>query len=140
MSLSNRVHVTEHFFIALGDGTRLAARLWLQEGADATPVPAILEYIPYRKRDGTRGRDEPMHPGSPRSASICGLYHGNWGLRGGQRRYRSRSRGLPVCHSFRSAQAQRSAGDQMTLKIEDVVSGGMHRDKALSSLPRTELL
>ncbi len=25
------------------------------------PVPAILEYIPYRKRDGTRGRDEPMH-------------------------------------------------------------------------------
>jgi predicted acyl esterase len=24
-------------------------------------VPAILEYIPYRKRDGTRGRDEPMH-------------------------------------------------------------------------------
>ena len=83
MSLSNRVHVTEHFFIALGDGTRLAARPWLQEGADATPVPAILEYIPYRKRDGTRGCDEPMHPGSPRSASICGLYHGNWGLRGG---------------------------------------------------------
>jgi hypothetical protein len=37
----------------------------------------------FRKRDGTRGRDEPMHPGSPRSASICGLYHGNWGLRGG---------------------------------------------------------
>jgi predicted acyl esterase len=73
MSLSNRVHVTEHFFIVLGDGTRLAARLWLQEGADATPVPAILEYIPYRKRDGTRGRDEPMHPGSPRRASICGL-------------------------------------------------------------------
>ena len=83
MSLSNRVHVTKHFFIALGDGTRLAARLWLQEGADATPVPAILEYIPYRKRHGTRGRDEPMHPGSPRSASICGLYHGNWGLREG---------------------------------------------------------
>ena len=24
-------------------------------------APAILEYIPYRKRDGTRGRDEPMH-------------------------------------------------------------------------------
>ncbi len=24
-------------------------------------MPAILEYIPYRKRDGTRGRDEPMH-------------------------------------------------------------------------------
>ncbi|MDQ7861174.1 CocE/NonD family hydrolase [Peribacillus frigoritolerans] len=24
-------------------------------------VPAILEYIPYRKTDGTRARDEPMH-------------------------------------------------------------------------------
>ena len=27
--------------------------LWLPEGADKKPVPAILEYIPYRKRDGT---------------------------------------------------------------------------------------
>ena len=26
-----------------------------------TPVPAILEYIPYRRRDGTRLGDEPMH-------------------------------------------------------------------------------
>jgi predicted acyl esterase len=43
------------------DGCRLGARLWLPEGALETPVPAILEYIPYRKRDGTRGRDEPMH-------------------------------------------------------------------------------
>src|SRR5579862_5732293 len=48
----------EHLFIPLADGTRLAARLWLPA---QTPVPAILEYIPYRKRDGTRGRDEPMH-------------------------------------------------------------------------------
>src|SRR5579863_9263669 len=48
----------EHLFIPLADGTRLAARLWLSV---QTPVPAILEYIPYRKRDGTRGRDEPMH-------------------------------------------------------------------------------
>jgi putative CocE/NonD family hydrolase len=55
------VLVTEHLFIPLGDGTRLAARLWLPHGAAQTAVPAILEYIPYRKRDGTRGRDEPMH-------------------------------------------------------------------------------
>jgi putative CocE/NonD family hydrolase len=53
--------VTEHFFITLSDGVRLAARLWLPDGAMREPVPAILEYIPYRKRDGTRGRDEPMH-------------------------------------------------------------------------------
>ncbi|MGD0721238.1 MAG: CocE/NonD family hydrolase [Roseiarcus sp.] len=55
------IEVVEHFFIPLLDGVRLAARLWLPEGAAATPVPAILEYIPYRKRDGTRARDEPMH-------------------------------------------------------------------------------
>lgn len=55
------VTVTEHLWVPLSDGTRLAARLWLPDGADAQPVPAILEYIPYRKRDGTRARDEPMH-------------------------------------------------------------------------------
>ena len=26
-----------------------------------SPVPAILEYIPYRRRDGTRPRDEETH-------------------------------------------------------------------------------
>lgn len=51
----------EHFWIPLPDGTRLSARLWLPEDAERHPVPAILEFIPYRKRDGTRGRDEPMH-------------------------------------------------------------------------------
>ncbi|MCB8881611.1 CocE/NonD family hydrolase [Acidisoma cellulosilytica] len=55
------ITLTEHLFVPLSDGTRLAARLWLPEGAEAKPVPAILEYIPYRKRDGTRARDEPMH-------------------------------------------------------------------------------
>jgi putative CocE/NonD family hydrolase len=56
-----QVNVTENLFIPLSDGIRLAARLWLPEAAQREPVPAILEYIPYRKRDGTRGRDEPMH-------------------------------------------------------------------------------
>ncbi len=60
-SLPNRVRVIEHLLIPLGDGCRLAARAWLPEDADSRPVPAILEYIPYRKRDGTRPRDEPMH-------------------------------------------------------------------------------
>lgn len=53
------VRVTEHLWITLRDGTRLAARLWLPDVSE--PVPAVLEYIPYRKSDGTRGRDEPMH-------------------------------------------------------------------------------
>ena len=57
----SNTRVIEHLFIPLADGTRLAARLWLPQDAQAHPVPAILEYIPYRKRDGTRGRDEPMH-------------------------------------------------------------------------------
>lgn len=58
---SNSVRRVEHFWIGLKDGTRLAARMWLPDDAESNPVPAILEYIPYRKRDGTRGRDEPMH-------------------------------------------------------------------------------
>lgn len=56
-----RVREVEHTWIPLSDGCRLAARLWLPEGAERSPVPAILEYIPYRKRDRTRERDEPMH-------------------------------------------------------------------------------
>jgi putative CocE/NonD family hydrolase len=51
-----------HVEIAVRDGTRLAARIWLPETAEDDPVPAILEYIPYRKRDGTRYRDEVHHP------------------------------------------------------------------------------
>jgi putative CocE/NonD family hydrolase len=46
----------------MDDGVRLSARLWLPEGAEADPVPVILEYIPYRKRESTRARDELMHP------------------------------------------------------------------------------
>ncbi len=48
--------------IPLSDGTRLAARIWLPEDAEKYPVPAILEYLPYRKRDGTSERDALTHP------------------------------------------------------------------------------
>ncbi|MDT8388175.1 MAG: CocE/NonD family hydrolase [Thiogranum sp.] len=61
-SLPHRVRHIEHSWIPMPDGARLAARIWMPEGADAQPVPAILEYIPYRKRDGVRLRDETMHP------------------------------------------------------------------------------
>lgn len=43
------------------DGAKLAARIWLPYGAEDAPLPAILEYIPYRKRDLTRGRDANNH-------------------------------------------------------------------------------
>lgn len=46
----------------MSDGTHLAARIWMPEDAETNPVPAILEYIPYRKRDNTRSRDALNHP------------------------------------------------------------------------------
>jgi uncharacterized protein len=54
------VTVDDDVGIILSDGTRLSARIWRAVGAG--PVPAVLEYIPYRKRDGTLPRDELMHP------------------------------------------------------------------------------
>ena len=49
-------------WIPLKDGTRLAARVWLPTDAEASPVPAILEYLPYRRRDFTAQRDALTHP------------------------------------------------------------------------------
>ncbi len=45
----------------MSDGCRLAARIWLPEDAEEVPVPAILEYVPYRKNDGLVLRDAPIH-------------------------------------------------------------------------------
>ncbi len=56
------VRETEHAEIAMPDGTRLAARIWMPEDAEARPVPAILEYIPYRKNDKTLERDHARAP------------------------------------------------------------------------------
>jgi putative CocE/NonD family hydrolase len=47
----------ENEWITLKDGTKLAARVWIPEGAEAAPVPVVLEYLPYRKRDFERHRD-----------------------------------------------------------------------------------
>lgn len=59
----HKVRCIENMFVALPDGTRLAAKVWLPEGAwaGAAPVPVVLEYLPYRKRDGTRTRDQGLH-------------------------------------------------------------------------------
>ncbi|WP_300032250.1 CocE/NonD family hydrolase [uncultured Roseobacter sp.] len=48
--------------ITLSDGCRLSARVWRPKDAGTDPVPAILEYLPYRKRDGTCARDALTHP------------------------------------------------------------------------------
>ena len=58
----NEVVEIENTWIKLSDGTRLAARIWMPEQAQSNPVPAILEYLPYRKRDGTAVRDALTHP------------------------------------------------------------------------------
>ena len=54
--------VIENEWIVIADGTRLAARIWMPDGADADPVPAVFEFLPYRKRDGTSPRDESTYP------------------------------------------------------------------------------
>lgn len=55
--------------IPLPDGTRLAARIW--RPATGPRVPAILEFIPYRKRDATLPRDEGMHPWMAAQGYAC---------------------------------------------------------------------
>ena len=57
-----KVKEIENTFIPLAEGIQLAARIWLPEDAEKDPVPAILEFLPYRKRDGTSERDSVNHP------------------------------------------------------------------------------
>ncbi|OYW43209.1 MAG: hypothetical protein B7Z38_02215 [Rhodobacterales bacterium 12-64-8] len=52
--------VVEHQPIEVRDGVRLSARLWLPEGA--ARAPAVLECVPYRKRDLYRGADDLWGP------------------------------------------------------------------------------
>jgi hypothetical protein len=57
-----KVKEIKNLWIPLSDGTKLAARLWLPTDAEKDPVPALLEYLPYRKTDGTHVRDALTHP------------------------------------------------------------------------------
>ncbi|WP_077328742.1 CocE/NonD family hydrolase [Virgibacillus siamensis] len=52
----------DHVWIPLSDGSKLATTIWLPKDAEDNPVPAILEYIPYRKNDFTAIRDSARHP------------------------------------------------------------------------------
>lgn len=54
------VREIENVWVPLPGGERMAARVWLPEGVESNPVPAILKYIPYRKRDFTRAGDDVM--------------------------------------------------------------------------------
>ncbi len=49
-------------WIPMPDGVRLAATLYMPDGAKPSErFPALLEYLPYRKDDGTAARDYPIH-------------------------------------------------------------------------------
>ncbi|MEM7267822.1 MAG: CocE/NonD family hydrolase [Pseudomonadota bacterium] len=63
------VEVTPHTWITLADGRRLSAKIW--RPIDAGPLPAILEYLPYRKRDGTAARDGLNHPWLSGHGYVC---------------------------------------------------------------------
>ena len=47
-----------HLWIPMPDGRRLAGRLWMPQGAESHPVPAIVEYHPYRKGDLSAAGDD----------------------------------------------------------------------------------
>ena len=71
--LPRPVRLLEHVWIPLSDGTRLGARIWLPEDAEQNPVPAVMDYVPYRKGDGLAARD------APRFGYLAG--HGYAGVR-----------------------------------------------------------
>lgn len=49
-------------WIPMPDGVKLAARIWMPEGAQRHPVPAILNYCPYFARLFTRPDDDARFP------------------------------------------------------------------------------
>ncbi len=57
-----KTRVIYHAIIPLSDGVNLSAMIWLPVDAEDEPVPAILEYLPYRKSDGSSERDALIHP------------------------------------------------------------------------------
>ena len=57
----HKIRTIKNIWITMPDNCRLSARIWLPENSESAPVPAILEYIHYRKNDGTALRDSIYH-------------------------------------------------------------------------------
>jgi putative CocE/NonD family hydrolase len=55
-----QITYVSHVWVEMSDGVRLSASLWLPKGG-ASAKPAVLEIIPYRKRDHTAVRDWGIH-------------------------------------------------------------------------------
>ena len=60
-SFPRPIKTLDTVWITLNDGCRLAATIWLPVDADDDPVPALLEYLPYRRRDFTAIGDSTQH-------------------------------------------------------------------------------
>ena len=84
--------------IVMPDGCRLSARVWMTVDAAENPVPAILEHLPYRKRDGTIGR----------CVEGMGLRLLGWGRAG--RGFRRHSGAAPPGHSVSRRRTRGVAG------------------------------
>jgi uncharacterized protein len=61
-SLPHTVREGVHVQIKMSDGVRLAARIWRPTSSDDEPIPAVLEFTPYRQRDLTSRQDSILHP------------------------------------------------------------------------------
>jgi predicted acyl esterase len=51
----------DHLAIPLASGLKLGARLWRPVDAEQNPVPAIVDYHPYRSSDGSALADETIY-------------------------------------------------------------------------------
>ena len=73
IDVREQIDEIETVWIPMADGRRLAARLFLPKTASTEPVPVVLEYIPYRRRDIMRAGDEAMHRWFAAHGYACAL-------------------------------------------------------------------
>ena len=73
MGKDNQLEIVEfpNMKIEMSDGCFLSARVWMPKNANSQPVPAILEHLPDRKRDGTAHRDNLNHTWFARNGYAC---------------------------------------------------------------------
>ena len=69
--MNKKIKEIHHDVIPLPEGIQLAYRAWLPVDADQHPVPAILEFLPYRKNDGTIVGDEITMPATAKQGYAC---------------------------------------------------------------------
>lgn len=69
--MSKTIREIHHALLPLSDGIHLAYRAWMPDDAEQQPVPAILEFLPYRKNDGTIERDEITMPATAQQGYAC---------------------------------------------------------------------